>query len=93
MHVCSLVCSHTQIEEFRYSFLQQCTAAELFCLPWVIFRHNEGGPGLLEIPGLWHGPVELAWVGVRRLAAANCDHAFQPRRGIFRGSAVEMIGL
>lgn len=37
--------------------------------------------------------VEMAWVGVRRLAAANCQHAFQLRQGIMRDSTVEMIGF
>lgn len=37
--------------------------------------------------------LEMAWVGVRRLAAANCQHTFQLRQGILRGSTVEMIGF
>lgn len=52
-----------------------------------------GGP--TESPGPAHGwcVLEKAWVGVRRLAAANCRQTFQHRRGILRGSTVEMIGF
>lgn len=50
---------------------------------------------LSESPGPAHGwcGLEKTWVGVRRLAAANCRQTFQLRRGILRGSTVEMIGF